>query len=97
MPSSIEQTLSERGSRYADFRDNAKVAQDLKDVMRASPNWATAPGYVREGLDMIASKMSRILTGDVLYGDNFHDIVGYGKLMEERAAQDREQKDKQDK
>lgn len=86
----IEETLAERGSRYSDFRDNAIVAQDIKQVFRDSPNWNKLPGYMQEGLDMFASKMSRMLTGDILYDDNIHDIIGYAKLMQDRMAQDRE-------
>jgi hypothetical protein len=85
----LTDTLAQRGDRYASFRDNSQVAQALKDVMRQAPNWPTAPGYVREALDMIASKISRMLTGDTLYEDNFHDIQGYANLMEGYAAEDR--------
>ncbi|EPZ4796839.1 hypothetical protein ACXNZO_005995 [Pseudomonas aeruginosa] len=31
---SIDQTLSERGSRYGSFMDHARIAQRLQDVMR---------------------------------------------------------------
>lgn len=85
----IDETLAERGSRYSDFRDNALVAQDLKEVFRDSPNWKRLPGYMQEGLDMFASKISRMLTGDMFYDDNIHDIIGYAKLMQDRMAQDR--------
>lgn len=85
----INETLAERGSRYADFRDNAIVAQDIKQVFRDSPNWNSLPGYMQEGLDMFASKISRMLTGDMLYDDNIHDIIGYAKLMQDRMAEDR--------
>ena len=30
---SIENTLAERGNRYGDFTDHARLCQDLKDVM----------------------------------------------------------------
>jgi len=86
----INDTLAERGSRYADFRDNAIVAQDIKEVFRDSPNWNKLPGYMQEGLDMFASKISRMLTGDFLYDDNIHDVIGYAKLMQDRMAQDRD-------
>lgn len=39
---------------------------------------------------MIQHKISRMLNGDALYDDNMHDIIGYTKLMQDRAAQDRE-------
>lgn len=86
----IEETLTQRGGTYGDFRDNARISQNIKKAMQDSPNWQVLPPYIKEGLELIALKMSRILSGDPLYGDNPHDIIGYAKLIEDRAAQDRE-------
>jgi hypothetical protein len=86
----INYTLSVRGSTYGDFREQGRVSQNLKRAMHDSPNWPFIPSYMREGLDMIQYKISRILNGDALYDDNLHDIVGYAKLVQDRAKQDRE-------
>lgn len=86
--SKIEDTLAQRGSTYGDFREQGRVVQNLKRAMQDSPNWWALPAYIREGLDTIQVKISRILNGNPLYDDNYHDIVGYAKLMEDRAAQD---------
>lgn len=86
----IEETLSRRGGTYGDFRDNARISQNIKKAMQDSPNWQVLPPYLKEGLELIALKMSRILSGDPLYADNPHDMIGYAKLIEDRAAQDRE-------
>lgn len=86
----IEETLSQRGSTYGDFRENARIGQNIKKAMRDSPNWHVLPPYIAEGLELIALKISRLLSGDPLYYDNYHDLVGYAKLIEDRAAQDRE-------
>lgn len=40
-----------------------------------------------EALEVIASKISRMLTGDPQYRDNWHDIVGYAKLVDDRMAE----------
>ena len=45
-------------------------------------NWDTLQGYQKQALDTIADKISRILTGDPTYLDNWHDIQGYAKLVE---------------
>lgn len=82
--SSIETTLAERGGRYGDFIDNAAIAQQLKDVMHSSPHWEHLMSDQKEALDVAASKISRILTGDVMYRDNWHDLVGYFKLVDDR-------------
>lgn len=85
----ITATLAQRGEAYGDFREQGRVCQNLKKAMHDSPNWAFLPSYLREGLEMVQHKVSRILNGDALYDDNLHDIVGYTKLMQDRAAQDR--------
>lgn len=38
---------------------------------------------MKEGLDLLTLKMSRIVTGDWQHADNPHDIAGYAKLMED--------------
>ena len=86
----IAETLAQRGSAYGDFREQGRITQNLKRAMHDSPNWASLPSYMKEGLDMIQHKVSRMLNGDALYDDNMHDIVGYTRLMQDRARQDRE-------
>lgn len=86
----IVDTLAERGGRYGDFREQGRITQNLKRAMHDSPNWAALPSYMKEGLDMIQHKISRMLNGEILYDDNIHDILGYGKLMQDRMAQDRD-------
>lgn len=81
---SIDNTLAERGSRYGEFINNASVAQDLKRVMAASSGWGAMDNDQRESLEVIAQKISRIVTGDPDYVDNWHDIQGYAKLVEDR-------------
>lgn len=80
----IEETLKERGSRYGDFIDNARIAQGIKDIMRTGGQWNNLDADMKEGLDIIAGKISRLLTGDPLYLDNWHDIIGYTRLIEKR-------------
>ena len=41
------------------------------------------PDIQREALEMIASKLARILNGDNNYADSYHDIGGYSKLVED--------------
>ena len=77
----LDDTLKERGSRYGTFADNAAISQDLKKVMQASPNWSRLRPSQREALDVISSKISRVLTGDPEYADNWEDIAGYAVLV----------------
>lgn len=78
----IDDILQERGSRYGDFAVNSMVSQSIKFAMRNSPNWPSklTPDK-REALELIALKISRILSGDPDYKDNWIDIVGYTELV----------------
>jgi hypothetical protein len=80
---SVEQTLAERGKRYGDFADHAKIAQNIKRGMMC-PGMDNLPDMHRQALEVIADKIARILSGDPNYADNWHDIQGYAKLVEDR-------------
>ncbi len=79
---SIDKVLAERGSRYGDFPDHAKITQNIKRAMLNSHNWPTLSDDKKEALEMIAHKIGRILNGDPNYADSWTDIVGYAKLVE---------------
>jgi hypothetical protein len=82
---SITATLAERGARYGDFSDHARICQALKVVMRAEPSFTFKLNAMqRQALEVIADKIARILSGDPDYADNWHDIQGYALLVEER-------------
>lgn len=93
---SVEATLAQRGSRYGDFTDHAAICQELKEVMtgctKVNPEypdqrirgWQLLSSVQRQALEVIADKVARILSGDPNYDDNWHDIQGYAKLVEDR-------------
>ena len=82
----IINTLNERGSRYGDFTDHARIAQSLKSVMNATPGWQRLTPDKKEALEMIQHKIARILNGDPEYHDSWHDVVGYAKLAADRVG-----------
>lgn len=81
---SVEKTLQERGARYGDFADHAEIAQGLQFVMRHAGGWNRLNPTQAQALTVIADKIARILSGDPNYDDNWHDIQGYAKLVEDR-------------
>ncbi len=87
---SIEDTLKERQRTHGDFRDHAEYTQQIKLVMHYSPQWrdCTLSYTAREALDMIAHKMGRILSGDPMVVDHWHDIAGYATLVEKELTND---------
>jgi hypothetical protein len=82
--SAVEQTLAERGKRYGDFSVHASICQQLKECMYMTEGWTGLSAVQRQALDVIADKIARILSGDPDYADNWHDIQGYAKLVEDR-------------
>lgn len=80
---SVDATVEERGDRYGTFKDGADIMQELKSVMRSTPNWSRLTPSQREALEMIQHKVGRILNGDPNYTDSWHDIKGYAHLIEE--------------
>ena len=80
----INAVLSERGSRYGEFRTHAMITQALKDIFCGAvcdTNWHKLTPSQREALDMTAHKIGRILNGDPNYADSWVDIVGYNQLV----------------
>lgn len=82
--SDIESTLAERGARYGLFADHAVIAQGLKETMWREGGWRRLAPDQKQALEVIADKIARILNGDPNYHDNWHDIVGYAKLVADR-------------
>jgi hypothetical protein len=77
----VDKVLDERGTRYGPATEQFPLAQNIKSAMRSHPKWDELPYVVRETLEMIATKISRIITGDPLYDDNWIDIAGYAQIV----------------
>lgn len=78
---SINDTLAERGERYGDYKDHARITQSIKVVMKSGIGWAKATDSEKEALEMIAHKIGRIVNGDPHYHDSWTDIAGYAILV----------------
>lgn len=81
----IETTLAERQAQYGCFEDVAFVTENIMAVLSKvrTNGLSDLPYPHRMALYMIASKMARIVNGDFNYRDNWHDIGGYSKLVED--------------
>lgn len=87
---SIHKIISERAKNYGDFREQAKLAIDLKDIIRHGRSYEFMPSYMKESLDMICHKIARIVNGDPRYPDSWVDLVGYAQLARDRLTDDLE-------
>lgn len=82
MNDKIEATLIERGKQYGDVQQQAEMAETIKSALHSHRNWNGMSPVIRQSLDMIAVKMSRIVCGGPLNSmpDSWDDIAGYAKL-----------------
>lgn len=79
--SEVKEVLNERGSRYGTLKENGAISQALKKVVRIVPGWDRLGDDQREAIDNIFQKISRALSGDPNYADNWLDIEGYSNLV----------------
>lgn len=78
----IAALLGEREKTHGDFRCVARLSAGIKLLMRdESPGWGKIDADAQEALDMIASKIGRILSGDPNCKDHWEDIAGYAQLI----------------
>lgn len=75
--------LQEREKTHGSFYKNALASQTIKQVYRHNRTDDFLKVEHREALDMIALKISRILSGKANEKDHWKDIAGYAKLGEE--------------
>lgn len=89
MSAELTAVLAERGSRYGKFTDHAEVTQGLKAIFRSrmGAKWDHLADDQKEGLEMIAHKLGRIVCGDPDYADSWVDIAGYAKLVADRLTE----------
>jgi hypothetical protein len=82
----IDAILNARGSSYGSFLGLAQVTQRLKAVAHqfAGQNNKTFDADQAEALDLIFTKIGRILNGDPNYVDSWTDIAGYATLVADR-------------
>lgn len=83
---SINDTLKERGKTHGDFRENSRLSQAFKNVIRTGVNYPELTDVQLEALHMIVHKISRILSGNQNHADAWHDIAGYATLVEEQLS-----------
>ena len=80
--------LVEREKTHGSFARNALYSQEIKHIFTTGLNNSQSiRAAQREALDMIALKLSRILSGQANFKDHWDDIAGYAKLGAEACAE----------
>jgi hypothetical protein len=72
--------LNERQKTHGDFNEVARVSQSIRAIMKDTTNWESLNQNQREALEMICSKLGRILSGNHNFKDHWDDVAGYAKL-----------------
>ena len=82
----IEKILNKRAEQYGTFMRNADIAIKLKQVIHNAMVREDTQLYPDQlqALDMIVTKIGRILTGNPSHLDSWIDIAGYAKLVSDR-------------
>ena len=80
-----QHTDKARAAEYGDYSEMCAAIQSLKKVMHESRNWPVMGDEYREALDLLATKVGRIITGNPHHIDSWHDIGGYARLAEKQA------------
>lgn len=81
--------LNERERTHGDFTDTARIATGLKRQiryelsLRQKRNQPSLTERQLESLDLIATKIARIISGDAANPEHWDDIAGYAKLVSE--------------
>ncbi len=84
--------IAERAATHGPFLRNAATAQGIKAAFRSDgARWESLPADVREALDLIATKIARVITGGAEYLDHWDDIGGYSRLVADRVRKSAEQ------
>lgn len=78
----VDAILDDRHQTYGHFLDVAAVATALRAVIR--DRRADLFPDQEEALNMICSKISRIVNGDPNHLDSWRDIAGYAQLVVDR-------------
>lgn len=80
----VTETLAERGGRYGKFSNHAQLSDNLQTQVEKHENWQWMPADAKQAIRIILDKIARAVNGDPNYTDNWHDIQGYAKLVEDR-------------
>ncbi len=80
MTLSPEELTTEKKKEHGDWLTQSNRSRIIKTSMHNSVGWSGLESYQKEALDMIAVKMSRILSGDANLADHWDDIAGYAFL-----------------
>lgn len=69
--------LNQRGATHGNYMTMAASIQAIKDVLHRGSNWDKMHSGHKEALELIATKIGRIIEGDPGFEDHWVDGAGY--------------------
>lgn len=81
---SVSDTLKQRANVHGNYVESASF-KDLvlnECINCKTGNWEKLGPAGRQAIHMIIEKLGRIMYGDPLFSDHWHDIAGYATLMD---------------
>lgn len=75
-----DELLNERQNTHGDYNEVARISQSIRNVLKSGVNWKSMNDCQREALEMICSKLGRVMSGNYNFKDHWDDISGYAKL-----------------
>lgn len=82
--------LADRGETHGNYDRQSECAQQLKSIIRETPNWYKLSPQQKEAMEMECTKTSRTLYGNCQHVDNYVDKVGYLLLVLKKMFRDEE-------
>jgi hypothetical protein len=82
----VDKVVDKRAITYGKFEELAEVSQRFKDSLHyflITRNKYLAPDQ-QEAMELIITKLARIINGNSDYPDNWKDIAGYATLVADR-------------
>lgn len=76
----MNELLAEREKTHGDFKDTARISLELKRVIHSNERVIFSDVQL-ESLDLICTKLARIMSGDHNAVQHWEDVVGYAQLV----------------
>lgn len=80
--------LKERQTTHGEYLPKCDTIQNLKIILRNTEGFHQLSYDQMESLDLICTKIGRILHGDPDIIDHWDDIAGYAQLISQRLVHD---------
>ena len=90
---STKALIKTRQTTHGDYKPKCYTIQDLKHIIRSTDGFWHLQPHQMESLDLICTKIGRILYGDPNNIDHWDDIAGYAQLISQSLTHDTPPKD----